>query len=67
MLFYHQISIKTRGCIHKKRSIMLFYHQISIKQEGSWVLLWNFETIGGSLKRPKWPKLASLAQKIYTL
>ena len=27
----------------------------------SWVSLWNSETIRGSLKRPKWPKLASLA------
>ena len=34
---------------------------------GSWVALWNFETIRGSLLRPKWPKLASLAQKICTL
>ena len=24
---------------------------------------WNFETIRGSLMRPKWPKLASLAQR----
>ena len=30
-------------------------------------LLWNFETIRGSLMRPKWPKPASLAQKICTL
>ena len=29
---------------------------------GSLVLLWNFETIRGPLIRPKWPKLASLAQ-----
>ena len=28
---------------------------------GSWVSLWNFETIRGSLMRPKWPKLDSLA------
>ena len=34
---------------------------------GSWVSLWNFETIKGSLMMPKWPKLASLAQKICTL
>ena len=27
----------------------------------------NFEIIRGSLMRPKWPKLASLAQKICTL
>ena len=30
---------------------------------GSWDLLLNFETIRGSLMRPKRPKLASLAQK----
>ena len=29
--------------------------------------MWNFVTIRGSLMRPKWPKLASLAQKICTL
>ena len=34
---------------------------------GSLVSLWNFETIRGSLMKPKWPKLASLVQKIYTL
>ena len=33
----------------------------------SWVSLWNFETIRGSLMKPKWPKLARLAQKICTL
>ena len=30
---------------------------------GSWVSLWNFETIRGSLMTPKWQKLASLAQE----
>ena len=34
---------------------------------GSWVSLWNFETIRGSLMRPKWPKLASLAKNKCTL
>ena len=34
---------------------------------GAWVLLWNFETIRGSLMKPKWQKLASLAQEICTL
>ena len=34
---------------------------------GSWVSLWNFETIRGSLMKPKWQKLASLAQNICTL
>ena len=34
---------------------------------GSWVSLWNFKTIRGSLKWPKWPKLAILIQKICTL
>ena len=34
---------------------------------GSWVSLWNFETIRGSLMKPNWQKLASLAQKISTL
>ena len=34
---------------------------------GSWASLWNFETIRGSLMKPKWHKLASLAQKICTL
>ena len=34
---------------------------------GSWVSLWNFETIRGSLMKPKWQKLASLAQEICTL
>ena len=33
---------------------------------GSWFSLWNFKAIRGSLMRPKWPKLASLAQKICT-
>ena len=33
----------------------------------SWVSLWNFETIRGSLMGPKWQKLASLAQEICTL
>ena len=34
---------------------------------GSWVSLWNFETIRGSLMKPNWQKLASLAQEICTL
>ena len=34
---------------------------------GSWVSLWNFETIRGSLMKPKWQKLASLAQEVCTL
>ena len=34
---------------------------------GSWVSLWNFKTIRGSLMKPNWQKLASLAQKICTL
>ena len=34
---------------------------------GSWVLLLNFETIRGSLMKPKWQKLASLAKEICTL
>ena len=34
---------------------------------GSWVSLWNFETIRGSLMTPKWQKLASLAQEKCTL
>ena len=34
---------------------------------GSWVSLWNFETIRGSLMKPNWQKVASLAQEIYTL
>ena len=34
---------------------------------GSWVSLWNFETIRGSLMTPKWQKLASLTQEICTL
>ena len=34
---------------------------------GSWVLLWNFETIRGSLMKPNWQKLASLASEICTL
>ena len=34
---------------------------------GSWVSLRNFETIRGSLMKPKWQKLASLAQEICTL
>ena len=33
----------------------------------SWVLLRNFDTIRGSLMRPKWPKLTSLVQEICTL
>ena len=34
---------------------------------GSLVSLWNFETIRGSLMKPKLQKLASLAQEICTL
>ena len=34
---------------------------------GSWVSLWNFETIRGSLMKPNWQKLASLAHEICTL
>ena len=34
---------------------------------GSWVSLWNFETIRGSLMRPKRPRLASLARKVCIL
>ena len=30
---------------------------------GTYVSLWNFDTIRASPMRPKWPKLASLAQK----
>ena len=33
----------------------------------SWVSLWNFEISRGSMMRPEWPKLASLAQRIGTL
>ena len=29
-----------------------------------WIPLWNFETITGLLKRPIWPKLASLGQEL---
>ena len=38
---------------------------ISLEEEE--VSFLNFETIRGSLMRPKWPKLASLTQKICTL
>ena len=31
------------------------------RMSGSWVSLWNFETIRGSMMKPKWQKLASLA------
>ena len=34
---------------------------------GSWVSLWIFETIRGSLMKPKCQKLGSLAQGICTL
>ena len=34
---------------------------------GLLVSLWHFETIRGSLMRPKWPNVASLVQKIGTL
>ena len=34
---------------------------------GSWVSLWNFETIRGTLMKPKREKLACLAQEICTL
>ena len=34
---------------------------------GTWVSLWNFETNRWSLMKPKWQKLASLAQEICTL
>ena len=34
---------------------------------GSWVSLSNSKTIRGSLMKPKWQKLASMAQKICTL
>ena len=40
---------------------------LSTRTWGSWVSLWNFETIRGSLIKPKWQKLASLAQEICTL
>ena len=33
----------------------------------SWVSLWNFETVRGSLITPEWQNLASLAQEICTL
>ena len=33
----------------------------------SFGIMWNFETIRGSLMKPKWQKLASLAQEICTL
>ena len=34
---------------------------------GSWVSLWNFETIRGLLMKPTWQKLASLAMEICIL
>ena len=34
---------------------------------GSWVSLWNFETIRGSLMKPSWQKLANLAREKCTL
>ena len=34
---------------------------------GSWVSLWNFITLKGSLMKPKWQKLASLTQEICAL
>ena len=33
----------------------------------SFVSLWNFETIRGSLMTPKWQKLAGLAREMCTL
>ena len=32
----------------------------------SWVSLWNFETIRGSLMTPKWQKLAGLAHSSFS-
>ena len=39
-------------------SVYLFFFPLR-----SWVSLWNFETIRGSLMTPNWQKLASLAQE----
>ena len=47
----------------------VFNHQIKLLScpLGSLVSLWNFETIRGSVMKPKWQKQASLAQEICTL
>ena len=45
----------------------MIYFGIYSKKSNLWDSLWNFETIRGSLMKPKWRKLASLTQKICTL
>ena len=54
--------------IEKELMQKMTRHRVTILSiMGSWVSLWNFETIRGSLMKPKWQKLASLAQEICTL
>ena len=52
------------SCI-KKVAVYLIEANICLLE--SWILLWNFATIIGSLMRPKWLKLGSLVHNVYKL
>ena len=63
---------KCKGCANKisyisaaRCSLLSIWYHINVVTYQ--VSLWNFETIRGSLAKPKWQKLAGLAQKICTL
>ena len=58
---------KSTSGVREKRLPALHYSVIILSHPiESWILFWNFDTIRGSLMRPKWPKQASLAQKTCT-
>ena len=56
-------------CVAAVKRLPALHHSVDFifLSFGPWVSLWNFETIRGSLMKPKWQKLASLAQELCTL
>ena len=70
--FHNPVSESTRACDNMIIIQVNIYvnrpmSQVYFCTLGSWVSLRNFETIRGSLMKPKWQKLASLAKEICTL
>ena len=57
------------GCVAALERLPVLHYSVDFIYcpLGSWVSLSNFETIRGSLMKPKWQKLASMVQKICTL
>ena len=50
-------------CVAAVERLPVLHYSLDFCPLGSWVSLWNFELIRGSLMKPKWQILASLAQE----